>query len=106
MSKSIEQAKVFIEAVNKYGWQVERVDDSIVTIVKQFTPNDRDALVKCDTEYFSILCKAPLKGGSIWGTDCGGVGAIAALRSGVFRMNKSGNTGKRFLNALKKLLNI
>lgn len=103
MTKSQQQAAQFLETANRYGWSVERAENSVVTITKQFTPGDNDKLVECDMEYYSILSCAPLKGGSIWGTDCGGIGALSALRSGVFRMNKSGN-GKRFLKALNEMV--
>lgn len=103
MNKSQQQAEKFLQTANSYGWQVERASGNIVTITKQFPARDLAKLVECDMEYFHILSLAPLKGGSIWGTDCGGIGALSALKSGVFRMNKSGN-GSRFLSALEKMI--
>jgi hypothetical protein len=41
--------------------------------------------------------------GSIWGTDGGGVGAIAAMRNGEFIMNRSG-VSKRFAKAVREYL--
>lgn len=103
MTKSQQQAAQFLETAKRYGWNVERATGNVVTITKRFTPGDNEGLVECDMEYYSILSHAPLKGGSIWGTDCGGIGALSALKSGVFRINKSGN-GKRFLDALSKMI--
>jgi hypothetical protein len=97
------QAAQFVSRCSELGWKIESVSDSVVTITKRFRAGDRDALVECDMEYYSILSLAALRGGSIWGTDCGGVGAISALNNGVFRMNKSG-TGKRFTEAVRKAI--
>jgi hypothetical protein len=88
----------------KYGWNINIKSDSVISINKSFTPGDNDKLVECDMEYYHLLSMVPLKGGSIWGTDCGGVGAMSALKSGLFVMNKSGNSGKRFMQALRKAL--
>ena len=97
-----EAALKFIAECKKLGWSYN-TKESIITISKSFTPGDMDAFVDCDSEYYSILSLAPLKGGSIWGTDGGGIGAISAIKNGLFVMNKSGNTGKRFLRALEKI---
>jgi hypothetical protein len=54
-------------------------------------------------EYYSILELLPTTSpGSVWGTDGGGIGAISAMNTGVFTMNKSGGS-KRVLSALKKI---
>jgi hypothetical protein len=98
-----QQAAEFVSRCSELGWKIESVSDSVVTITKRFRAGDRDSLVECDMEYYSLLSLAALRGGSIWGTDCGGIGAISALNSGVFRMNKSG-TGKRFVAALRKAI--
>jgi hypothetical protein len=87
----------------KYGWNINIKSDTVISISKSFTPGDMTELVKCDGEYYHLLSMVPLKGGSIWGTDCGGIGAMSALKSGLFVMNKSGNSGKRFIQALKKI---
>ena len=91
-----EQATRFIDRCNALGWRVERITDEVVTIAKRFTPGDNSGLVECDMEYYDLLSLCPNRGGSVWGTDCGGLGAISALNSGVFRMNKSGSGAKRF----------
>jgi len=99
-----QQAAEFMGRCNSLGWKVERIDDSVVTITKRFAAGDRDGLVECDMEYYDVLGMCPLKGGSVWGTDCGGLGAISALNSGVFRMNKSGSGGKRFAAEVRKIM--
>jgi hypothetical protein len=54
-------------------------------------------------EYFSILGLLPTTSpGSIWGTDGGGIGALSAMKSGTFVMNKSGGS-KRVLKVLAKM---
>jgi len=84
----------------KYGWTVT-VRGSILTITKPISGNDE--FVTADMEYGSILSLLPSTSpGSIWGTDGGGVGALSAMKSGVFTMNKSGGS-KRVLNALNVL---
>lgn len=85
-----------------YGWEYS-IHGSILEISKEFTPGDNDALVTADMEYGSILEMLPTtRAGSTWGTDCGGIGAIGALKNGYFVMKKSGGS-KRVLNALAKL---
>ena len=54
-------------------------------------------------EYGSILGLLPsTSAGSCWGHDGGGIGALSAMNSGTFKMNKSGGS-KRVLSALDKL---
>lgn len=95
------QVDAFVSACKSAGF-VWSVRGSIVTIEALFTPNDRDAFVTLDSRYGGVLSLAPLKGGSVWGTDGGGVGAVAAMHHGRFTMSKSG-TAKRFLAALSKV---
>ena len=98
------QAKRFADKCIELGWRIERVTDGVITIVKHFRAGDNSGLVECDMEYYDILSIAPHRGGSVWGTDCGGIGAISALQNGVFRMNKSGDGAKRFSAELRKLV--
>ena len=99
-----QQAAEFVSRCRSLGWKIERIDDSVVTIAKRFTPGSREGLVECDMEYFEILDLCPNKGGSVWGTDCGGIGAMSALNNGMFRMNKSGSGAKRFAAEVRKLI--
>jgi hypothetical protein len=101
MSQAMTKAKEFAAtaAANGFGWAVR---GSVVTITKTFSPGDKQAFVEADMMAGSVLDKAPLKGGSVWGTDGGSVGGHVALRDGVFVLNKSGE-GTRFINALKQL---
>jgi len=101
MSKAKETAQKIIDAANEYGWDIS-VRGSILTIYKDGI-NTKEDFVNADMEYFSILGLLPTTSpGSIWGTDGGGVGALSAMKSGVFTMNKSGGA-KRVLNALSKM---
>lgn len=103
MSKNEAIAKEILDVSTKLGWDV-LVRGDILTIVKNFTPGDMSAFVKADGEYYSILGLLPRpRPGSMWGTDGGGVGAVAAHRDGRFVMNVSGGN-KLVLRKLEKLL--
>ncbi|MGW8177547.1 MAG: hypothetical protein ACWGQW_01960 [bacterium] len=102
LSKSAATALKIKETATRLGWKV-MVRGSVLTIVKYFPAGNNDKLVECDMEYYDILGLLPGSGGSVWGTDCGGIGAYSALKSGVFRMNKSGGQ-KRVLQALAKIV--
>ena len=99
----IEQARAFADICKAYGWSYDASSDTVIRIFKKFTPGDLNAFTLCDSQYFSILCKAPMKGGSVWGTDGGGIGGMAAIRDGHFQMQKSGTSAKRFMKALRGL---
>jgi len=97
-----DTARNIKEMADRLGWTIN-VRGSILTIYKTFTPGNNDELVTADMEYGSILGLLPRsRPGSDWGTDCGGMGSIEALKTGHFTMNKSGGN-KRVLNALAKL---
>ena len=99
----IEIAKNIIKAAADNGFTLE-VRGGVLTIHKSFQAGSNDGLVECDMSYGSVLGLLPRSSpGSEWGTDCGGIGALSALRSGRFTMNKSGGS-VRVLNALKKLM--
>lgn len=102
MSKSLKQAQDFLAAAKAAGFSVT-VTPSVVKIHKTIPVGDKAAFVDADMAAPSILSLAPLKGGSIWGTDGGSVGGHAALTSGKFVMNKSGS-GSNFTKALAKLI--
>ena len=103
MSKAKDTAREILDTATRLGWDVN-VRGSILTITKRFPAGDKDGLVTCDMEYYDILGRLPsTSAGSVWGTDCGGIGAISALNSGVFTMNKSGGS-KLVLNALAKMV--
>ena len=94
-----EQAAELVALCRKWGWTYS-IRGSVLTIQKRFTPGDDEGLRICDMEYGSILEKLPrTSSGSDWGTDCGGIGAMSALASGNFKMNRSGGS-KRVLAAL------
>ena len=98
-----EQAQRFVTAAKSAGWSIN-AHGSIVTIQKNFTPGDKVAYSDCDSEAYSILSLAPLKGGSVWGTDGGSVGGHVGLQGGYYRLNKSGENGKRFIAAVNALI--
>lgn len=104
MKSSHDQVAEKIKSLcDKLNWNIT-IRGDILTINKKFTPGDNDGLVTCDMEYYDILKLLPSTyTGSTWGTDCGGIGAYSALKSGNFVMNKSGGS-IRVLNALKKIL--
>jgi hypothetical protein len=84
------------------GWTFA-VRGAILTIYKTIRRDNKDDLVRADMEYYSILSLLKRsRPGSDWGTDCGGVGALSALSSGLFTMNRSGGN-KNTLKALAKI---
>ena len=99
MSKEI--ANQILTTAKRLNWKLE-VRGSILTIRKNISDNDE--FVTADMEYYSVLGLLPsTSAGSIRGTDGGGIGAISAMKTGIFTMNKSGGS-KRVLSALSKLL--
>ena len=99
MSKEI--ASKLLETATKLGWTVG-IRRSILTISKPISSNDD--FVSADSEYYSILgLLTQTSPGSSWGTDGGGIGALSAMKHGLFVMNKSGGS-KRILNELAKLI--
>jgi hypothetical protein len=102
MSVAKETAQKIVDVANEYGWDIN-VRGSILTITKDGIRTNDD-FVRADMEYYGILGLLPsTSAGSMWGTDGGGIGALSAMKSGVFTMNKSGGS-KRVLTALKKLV--
>lgn len=98
---AIVAAKI-VDTARELGWNVAVRNRSLLTITKTGI-RSREDFVRADMEYYSILGLLPSTSpGSIWGTDGGGVGAISAMNTGVFTMNKSGGS-KRVLAALGKL---
>ena len=102
MSTANSIAAEIVKTAESLGWRVAVRNNSILTITKDGIRSNDD-FVRADMEYYSILGMLPsTSAGSIWGTDGGGIGALSAMRSGVFTMNKSGGS-RRVLTALKKL---
>ena len=102
LSKSAETAQAIMSLASKWGWSVT-VRGNILTITKQFTAGSNQEFAQCDMEYGSILELLPrTNAGSDWGTDGGGIGAISAINSGRFVMNRSGGS-VRVLRALEKI---
>ncbi|MCP4994763.1 MAG: hypothetical protein GY934_13430 [Gammaproteobacteria bacterium] len=84
---------------DKLGWKI-RVCGKVLTIVKDIEVHDNASFAQADGEYYDILSLLPTtRPGSTWGTDGGGIGAVSAMRCGVFTMNKSGGN----MNVLKAL---
>lgn len=99
MSKSKEIVAEFVSACKQHGWNYS-VRGTVVEITKRIS--SKDDFVQADMEYYSLLGLLPqTKPGSIWGTDGGGVGALHAMRTGIFSMKKSG-VGALVTKALAK----
>lgn len=97
-----KSAAEFVNVCQKLGWNYE-VRGSIMTITKKIVPGDNDSFCRADMEYYSILGLIPQTSpGSMWGTDGGGIGAVSAMNSGMFKMNMSGGS-KRVINAITKI---
>jgi hypothetical protein len=102
MTKSVEEATKIVTRCKELGWTFS-VRGSILTIYKAIARDNKDDLVRADMEYYSILGLLKRSSpGSDWGTDCGGIGALSALSSGLFVMNRSGGN-KNTLKALAKM---
>ena len=102
MTAAKETALKLLAVAKEYGWEVT-VRGSILTITKSGI-NSKDDFVRADMEYYSILELLPMTSpGSIWGTTGDGVGALSAMSSRVFKMNKSGGS-KRILKAIASLV--
>lgn len=101
MSKAKNTAREILDLANQLGWNVN-IRNSILTISKDGILTKED-FTKADGEYFSILEKLPMTSpGSVWGTDGGGMGALTAMKTGTFVMNKSGGS-KSVIKALSKM---
>ncbi len=101
MSAAKQTAEKILKTAKEHGWQIN-VRGSVLTITKTGI-NSKEDFVRADMEYYSILGLLPTTSpGSIWGTDGGGIGALSAMSSRVFTMNKSGGS-KRVLSALKNI---
>ncbi len=101
--KPAEIARSIKEIADDYGWTLI-IRGDILTIKKRFPAGDNSELVKADMQYGSILGRLPrTRAGSDWGTDCGGIGAVSALKLGLFTMNRSGGS-KPVLKALAKII--
>ena len=102
MTKAVEEATKIAARCKQLGWDFA-VRGSIFTIYKEIARGNKEELVRADMEYYSILGLLKRSGpGSDWGTDCGGIGALSALSSGLFTMNRSGGN-KNTLKALAKM---
>jgi hypothetical protein len=98
---AFDMAKDIASTAKNLGWSII-VRGSVLTIQKTGIHTNQD-FVQADMEYYSILGKLPTTSpGSVWGTDGGGIGALSAMKTRVFTMNKSGGS-KRVLKALAKL---
>jgi hypothetical protein len=102
MTKAVEEANKIAARCKRLGWDFA-VRGSIFTIYKEIGRDNKEELVRADMEYYSILGLLKRSSpGSDWGTDCGGIGAMSALSSGLFTMNRSGGN-KNILKALAKM---
>ena len=97
------QVAEFIAECERCGFSIHAIGDSVVRITKSFTPGDSEAFSIADFQAPALLSMVPLKGGSVWGTDGGSVGGHSGLTRGRYELAKSGQTGKRFVQALRKV---
>lgn len=96
-------AEAFKTKCNEFGFSIE-VKSNVVSITKKFEVENTEEYLDCEELALTLMDMVPLKGGSIWGTTSDTVGSISALKHGRFVLNKSGFTGKRFINALSKII--
>lgn len=99
-----EIAQKIADQCKALGWTCGVGGNRILRISKTFKPNDTNAYVAADGEWYSILSLLPTTSpGSTWGTDGSSVGGYTALQTGRFVMNKSGGSGL-VLKALRSIL--
>ena len=99
MSKSKIQAEQFVTAATAQGFYVS-VHNDLVELVAGFTPGDRAAFARLDSQAESLMAELPgTRAGSTWGTQGHTVGGHAALINGVYCLKRSG-VSKRTLAAL------
>jgi len=102
-SKNDEQVEKFLGLALRHGFVVDASRPSVLRISKRFAPGDSQAFDDADMMAYGILDEAPLRGGSVWGTDGGSIGGMSGMRNGQYVLNKSGNAAS-FMKALKKTL--
>lgn len=102
-SKSAILAQGFLNKAKELGFTVVVRSPSVVSISKAIIPNNSDSFMDAEIGSSILLSMAPLKGGSIWGSDGGSIGGAIAMKNGFFEMKKSGE-GSNFMKALKKLV--
>jgi len=99
MSKSKTQAEQFLFAAAELGF-VAHVRNDLVELRAYFTPGDRAAFARLDSQAESLMADLPsTRAGSTWGTQGHTVGGHAALVNGAYCLKRSG-VSKRLLNAL------
>ena len=102
MSAAKETAQKIVAIAKEYGWDLN-VRGSILTIYKDGIRTKED-FVRADMEYYSILGLLPSTSpGSIWGTTGDTVGALSAMKTRQFVVNKSGGS-KRVLKWIASLV--
>lgn len=102
VTKSAIDALAIKSKADELGWKIT-VRGSILTITKRITPGCNESFTTADMEYFSILSLLKRSSpGSDWGTDGGGIGAMTAMQTGTFTMNRSGGN-KNVLRALARI---
>ena len=96
-------AREILDTATRLGWTLE-IRGAILTAKTRFTPGDNDGFIEADIMYYEVIGLLPrTRAGSDWGTDGGGIGALSAIKSGVFTINRSGGS-KPVLKALAKIL--
>jgi hypothetical protein len=102
-SKNDEQAEKFLSLASRYGFVVDASHTNVLRISKSFRPGDSDAFTGADMLGPAVLDEAPLRGGSVWGTDGGSIGGMVGMQNGRYVLNKSGD-GANFMKALRKTI--
>ena len=100
MNKSLSIAYQLLAHCNECGITIERATH-ILTLTKRIPIGDKAAFADAEMDC-SIIYDLPGGCGSVWGTDGGSIGGMAALNSGLFRLNRSG-VQKRILKAIANL---
>ena len=95
----------FLNACKANNVTIERITDSIITLVKHFPAGSFSEYTKAESDVSVIYDVPQLRSaGSTWGTDGASIGGMVGLNGGYMRLNRSG-CKKSFLKDLQKLLN-
>lgn len=98
-----EVVDLFIKRTNELGWRVICSKNTpVIRIEKDIEPDNMDEYTKADMEAAYLLSLVPLRGGSVWGTESHTVGALSAIKYGLYFLNKSGTNGKRLLKKISE----
>ena len=90
----------FMGMLERSGFRLERASGCVVTVCKPIERESNESF--CEADMMCPIYALPqTQPGSTWGTDGGSIGGLSAMRSGMYRMNRSG-VDRRVVKMLAK----